>query len=155
MTIMVARTAVSVLVLATHALGAALQSLPVSSRPLKLVGSAGPAAGQLIPQASVLPQPAPSDLPRSVSGPERYPISLGGPQRRRCFLSCSDLMAQSPQNPGDIPVSEVPQSLVRNKKENSCTLTISRAAASTRCCNWGDAARPQHPRKYPPTLHEQ
>ncbi|KAJ1483692.1 hypothetical protein T484DRAFT_1799472, partial [Baffinella frigidus] len=53
MTIMVARTAVSVLVLATHALGAALQSLPVSSRPLKLVGSAGPAAGQLIPQASV------------------------------------------------------------------------------------------------------
>jgi len=51
---MVARTAVSVLVLATHALGAALQSLPVSSRPLKLVGSAGPAAGQLIPQVAAL-----------------------------------------------------------------------------------------------------
>ena len=54
MAIMLARTAV-VLVLATHSLATAVPSLPLSARPLRLVGSAGPAAGQLMAQARILP----------------------------------------------------------------------------------------------------
>ena len=57
MAIMLARTAV-VLVLATHSLATVVPSLPLSARPLKLVGSAGPTAGQLMAQARILPQPA-------------------------------------------------------------------------------------------------
>ena len=77
MAIMLARTAV-VLVLATHSLTTAVPTPPLSARPLTLVRSAGPTAGQRMPQARILPQPAPP-AQRSVLGPDRDARSIEGP----------------------------------------------------------------------------